>query len=902
MGGEYNAVRKDHQSVEVKFALAFPDAYEIGMSNLGVRILYHTLNKRDDTVAERVFAPWTDMEAEMRQRKLPLFALESKTPVKDFDILGFSLGYELSFTNVLNMLDLADIPVRASERAEGHPLIIAGGCCVFNPEPMTDFIDAFVVGEGEEVVHEFIDAFKAHRDEGKERLLLALAQIPGVYVPSLYEVSYNTDGTVNAVRPSESGSADPSCVSVVDVWEGGVPRTVTKRVMWDLDSADYPDSFVMPFIETVHDRVSLEVMRGCSRGCRFCQAGMIYRPVRQRSQERLLELAGRLCDNTGYDEISLMSLSTADYKGIEDLVGTFIAKYEEEKIGLSLPSMRADANCVALAAEIQKIRKSGLTLAPEAGTQRMRDVIDKDVTEGDLLGAVEAAFRYGWKRVKLYFMIGLPTETDEDIAGIADLASKVAQVGRRMGIRPTVGVSVSSLVPKPHTPFQWRAQDTIEEIERKQRILKDSMRSRDVSLSWHDAYTSRLEAVLARGDRRLGRAILLAWRKGCIFDAWSEYFHYDRWMEAISEAGLDAGFYANRKRDYGETLPWDHIDCGVSKQFLIAENERAETGEVTRDCRLDKCAGCGVSSMPGAQVCTTRIPSPLEGEGKGEGEDQAGLHLHSHREDTAADLRSACSHNTELVGAQSLPAGGRDPAPSPPPARGGGIESVQPGMFRVMLSLRKGEEVKYLSHRDFIHTFELALRRARVPIAHSQGFNPRPKMSFGSAIGVGVMSEDERIQLELAAPLAASDVKDALNASLPPGMEVLGANMVPEGEKSPISLLNASEFRIGISGEGCDPNNVQAALDQLLVSSEIRVIREKEGARKELDIRPYLVSAVQQSASDEALTVTVVLRFGDSGGAGPRDFLQAIKRILPGLEVQAVCRTRQFASPKTSEA
>jgi len=584
-GGEFNAVRKEHSEVDVTFALAFPDTYEIGMSNLGVRILYHVLNKREDTVAERVFAPWVDMQSEMRQHGLPLFALESRTPIKDFDIIGFSLGYELTYTNVLDMLDLAGIPVLSSGRDSRYPLVIAGGCCAFNPEPMADFIDAFVIGEGEAVIHEIIDIFKQHRADAKDVLLKALAQIPGVYVPSLYEVSYNSDGTVKEIRASDS--------------EG--PAAVTKRFMQDLDAAEYPDAFVMPYVETVHDRVSLEVMRGCSRGCRFCQAGMVYRPTRQRSQEKLLELANNLCANTGYDEISLMSLSTADYTGIEHLVRTFTEKYEPERIGLSLPSIRADADCIALASQIQKVRKSGLTLAPEAGSQRMRDVIDKNVSEEDLLGAVEAAFRFGWKRVKLYFMIGLPTETDEDIEAIATLAMAVAQVGRRMRIRPMVGVSVSTLVPKPHTPFQWRAQDTIEEIERKQNLLKRAMRSKDVSLSWHDAETSRLEAVLSRGDRRLGRVIFTAWQKGCRFDAWSEHFQYNKWMESLSENGLDADFYANRRRDYSEILPWDHIDCGVTKQFLIQEDKRADTGTVTLDCRSDKCVGCGINRIAACQ-------------------------------------------------------------------------------------------------------------------------------------------------------------------------------------------------------------------------------------------------------------------------------------------------------------
>ncbi|NPV54854.1 MAG: TIGR03960 family B12-binding radical SAM protein [Firmicutes bacterium] len=588
LDNELNAVHKDHRGGFVKVLLAFPDVYDIGMSHLGLRILYHILNRRDDTLAERVFAPWVDMEREMRERGLPLYALESLVPAREFDIIGFTLQYEMSYTNILNMLDLSGLPIKASGRRDGDPLIIAGGPCAYNPEPLADIFDFFVIGEGEEVIGEIIDAYKEGRSRGRNRrdLIRAMADIPGVYVPSLYEVTYHANGTVAKVEPRVRG----------------IPPVVQKRVVKDLDLAAFPGELVVPFLETVHDRISLEVFRGCTRGCRFCQAGMIYRPVRERSPERLRELADRLVESTGYDEISLMSLSTMDYSMIAELLRDLDERYHNRGVSVSLPSLRVDSFSVDLARDAgrDRVRKSSITFAPEAGTQRLRDVINKGVTEEDLINAVTAAFRSGWSSVKLYFMVGLPTETEEDLDGIVDISKKVLYIGRdvlkerREGRPVKVSVSASSFVPKVHTPFQWHGQPAIEELEEKQDYLKRNLRGRGLSFSWHDARTSFLEAVFSRGDRRLGEVLVRAWELGCRLDGWSEEFRFDLWLQAFREAGLDPAFYANRERPYDEVLPWDHISTGVSKGFLIRENERARAGITTPDCRVGRCEDCGV--------------------------------------------------------------------------------------------------------------------------------------------------------------------------------------------------------------------------------------------------------------------------------------------------------------------
>lgn len=595
-GNELNSIKKDHSQVDVTIALALPDVYEVGMSNLGLKILYQILNEHASIAAERVYAPWVDMEAQMREHNIPLYTLETFTPLKELDFVGFSLQYELSYSNVLNMLDLAHIPVLAEERDDSFPLIIGGGPCAFNAEPVADFFDLLVLGEGEEVVLDVLNAYSAWKRSGKAggkpAFLKQAALIPGVYVPSLYQVVYQADGTILAITPKEEG----------------VPPTVTKRIIHDLDAAMFATKPVVPFLDIVHDRIMLELFRGCTRGCRFCQAGMIYRPVRERQPGTLLKLAQELVKNTGYSEISLTSLSSADYSCLHDTIRTLITTFKEQGVSVSLPSLRIDSFSIQLAQEVQQVRKSGLTFAPEAGTQRMRDVINKGVTENDLQDAVSAAFTAGWSTVKLYFMIGLPTETEEDVRGIADMARRVMDCYKRLKGRrgAKVTVSVSSFVPKPQTAFQWFGQNKIAEIEEKQELLKSLLKQSGISFNWHDAKTSFLEGVFARGDRRLGKVIQRAWKNGAKFDGWSEHFNFNTWMQAFQEEGIDPHFYAGRTRPENEVLPWDHLNSGVHKAFLLREYDQAVAAAYTIDCRRDRCEACGVCPQLTAKVIDWR--------------------------------------------------------------------------------------------------------------------------------------------------------------------------------------------------------------------------------------------------------------------------------------------------------
>jgi len=776
MGGEMGSIRKN--SADLRFALAFPDVYEVGMSHLGLRILYHVLNGVDGIAAERVFAPWPDMESQLKESGDRLATLESGTPLAACDIVGFTLQYELSYTNIINMLRLADIPLLAAERSAVFPLIIAGGPCAYNPEPLAPFLDAVLLGDGEEAVLEIAGAVLASKAAGESKadLLERLAAIEGVYIPALFEPHYHPDGTLSGITPLKPGYT-----------------TVRRRFLSDLDSAPYPASPVVPFMKTVHDRVAVEIARGCTRGCRFCQAGYIYRPLRERSPDTILTLVEDALQATGYDEVSLLSLSTGDYSCVAPLISELMARYAEARVAVSLPSLRVGTLTDGLIEDIKKVRKTGFTLAPEAGSDRMRRAINKGITEADLIAGAASIYSAGWRLIKLYFMIGLPGETVDDVTQISTLARKVKDQAKAVGATGDVNVAVSTFVPKAHTPFQWEPQISMQETLDLQYQLYCELKKRKLRFKWQDAPLSLMEGVFARGDRRLAPVLVRAVELGCRFDGWHEHFSLQRWQQAFRDCGIQPEWYL-RRRGLDEILPWDHLDCGVTRTFLLAERERALAEAATEDCRDGACSACGV-----------------------------------------CDFKDVATRLAQKTGLPPTPA----------------TESPEQQPARMRLRFAKTGAMIYLSHLELITVFTRAVSRAGVPILFSQGFHPHPRFSFGTATSVGVESRAEYMDMFTASGMTAAEVQERLNAVLPEGLQVLEALDADLKAPSISTLIQATRYRITIDKMPAEALSEQCV--QFLAHNSFVIERHKKGETQKVDLRGETVSLTAAGQALELL-------------------------------------------------
>ena len=913
-GGERGTVIKDPAQVRLRFALAFPEVYEIAQSHLGLQILYDLLNGRDGIQAERAYAPWIDMEALLRQHKLPLASLDTCTPLSEFDIVGFSLQYELTYTNILMMLDLGGIPLLSCERDARHPLIIAGGPCAFHPEPIADFIDAFLLGDGEEAIFDICEAYLTWDKKDRRTLLKALSRIPGIYIPSLFAPAYHTDGTLSETCPLDSEYIE-----------------VNKRVVRDLNSIPPLRNQVVPNVNIVHDRIAVEVMRGCVRGCRFCQAGYIYRPLRERDPRALQQQIEKLVSQSGYEEVSLLSLSTGDYSCVNPLLRELMNRFTGLKVSVSLPSTRVDALSPHILEEIRRVRKTGFTLAPEAGSQRLRDVIQKEYQEEELIEAARMLFGLGWKSVKLYFMLGLPTETEDDLRGIVDLSRKVSAAGNH---RRQVTASVSTFVPKPHTPFQWAPQISLEETEARQEFLRRELRRHGIQFKWHEARSSYLEGVFARGDRRLGAPLLSAYRLGCRFDGWTDQFRLDLWQQAFGEHGIDTDFYL-RRRVLDEVLPWDHLDSGVAKKWLQRDLAKAFAATLTPDCSVERCSYCGACDfktirnvtyhMNGAKGADHRgshvddwakaiVPeraawgtrqwqvmqekrgrkqSEVRSPAPGVDKEAQGSRFEVQGSETAVHSPES---RVQILNPQSQIPQGFDPRPLAPvsqisstaeswlagdpntiaESRGDGKAAVT--RVRVMYS-RLGE-ARFLGAKEMATLFARATRRARLPVAYSQGFHPLPRISFGPALPLGIESEEEFLDLELTAPLPAAEVGRRLGNELSRGFSVHWSEEIPLNAPSVETSIRAYRYVASLEtlpAEKREAGTIAKQLSAFRSAHSLPMQKHSRAGKKMVDAKQF----VDELALTAPLRLNFLVKKTGAGTIKPHEFVGTLFDLTP---------------------